>query len=70
MAFINKTRVLVGIVIFKTVLINQFVSPTFCVCFAFCGINFRGMLNHVCNVPMMKTCMDQPELINVGAQID
>ena len=28
-------------------LINQFVSPTFCLCFAFTGINFRGMLHHV-----------------------
>ena len=33
-----------------SVLINQFVLPTFCLCFAFTGINFRGMLHHVCDV--------------------
>ena len=33
-----------------SMLINQFVSPTFCLCFAFTGINFRGMLDHVCDV--------------------
>ena len=40
----------------RGVLINQFVSPTFCLCFAFTGINFRGML--------------QSELVNVEAQIN
>ena len=33
----------------KSVLINQIVSPTFCLCFASTGINFRGMLHHVCD---------------------
>ena len=33
-----------------SLLINQFVSPTFCLCFPFHGINFRGMLQHVCDV--------------------
>ena len=33
-----------------SVLINQFVPPTFCLCFAFTGINFRGMLHHICDV--------------------
>ena len=33
-----------------SVLINQFVPPTFCLCFSFAGINFRGMLHHVCDV--------------------
>ena len=31
------------------VLINQFVPLTFCLYFAFTGINFRGMLHHVCD---------------------
>ena len=53
-----------------SVLINQFVPPTFCLHFAFTGINFRGMLHHVCDVPMTKTWVDQSELVNVGAQID
>ena len=46
-------------------LINQFVPPIFT------GINFRGMLHHACDVwPMTKTCVDQAELADVGAQID
>ena len=32
-----------------SVLINQFVTPTFCLCFAFTGINFRGRLHHICD---------------------
>ena len=32
--------------------------------------NFWGMLHHICDVPMTKTCVDRSELINVGAQID
>ena len=32
-----------------SVLINL-CPPTFCLCFVFAGINFRGMLHHVCNV--------------------
>ena len=51
-------------------LINQFEPPTFCLCFALTGINFRGMLHHVCDVPMTKTHVNQSELVNVGAQID
>ena len=34
------------------------------------GINFRGMLHHVCDIPMTETCVDQLELVNVGAQTD
>ena len=52
-----------------SMLINQFVPPTFCLYFAFTGINFRDMLDHVCDVPMTETCVDQSELENVGAQI-
>ena len=36
------------------VLIYQFVSPTFCFCFTFTDINFRGMLHHVCDVAYDK----------------
>ena len=36
--------------ILVSVLINQFVPPTFRLCFVFTGINFRGMLHHVCDV--------------------
>ena len=53
-----------------SVLINQFVPPNFCLCFVFTGINFRGMLHHVFDVPMTKTCLNQSELVNVGAHID
>ena len=35
---------------YKSVLINQFVLPTFCLCFPFTGINFRVMLHHICDV--------------------
>ena len=31
----------------QSVLINQFVSPTFCLCFALTGINFRGILHYM-----------------------
>ena len=31
----------------QSLLINQFVSPTFCLCFALTGINFRDILHHV-----------------------
>ena len=51
-------------------LINQFVLPTFCLCFAFTGVNFRGMLHHVCDVAYDENMGDQSEFINVGAQID
>ena len=53
----------------KSVLINQF-QPTFCLCFVFTSINFRGIFYYVCDVTMTKTCVDQSELVNVGAQID
>ena len=33
-----------------SVLIKQFVPQNFCLCFTFTGINFRGMLHHVCDV--------------------
>ena len=46
-------------ILFFRVLINQFLPPTF----------FRGMLCHICDVPVTKTSMDQSELVNVGAQI-
>ena len=38
----------------KSVLINQFVLSAFCLCFTFTGINFRGMLHHVCDVAFDK----------------
>ena len=38
-----------------SMLINQFVPPTFCLSFAFTGVNFQGILHHVCDVPMTKT---------------
>ena len=34
----------------RSMLINQFVPPTFCPCFAFTGINFRVLLHHFCDV--------------------
>ena len=37
-----------------SVLTNQFVPPTFSLCFSFAGINFLGMLHHVCDVAMTK----------------
>ena len=52
-----------------SVLINQFVPQIFCLCFAFTGINFRDMLHHVCDVTY-EECVEQSELLNVGAQID
>ena len=33
-----------------TVLTDQVVLPTFCLCFVFTGLNFWGMLHHVCGV--------------------
>ena len=33
----------------KSVLMNQFVSLIFCLCFVFTGIILRGMLHHVCD---------------------
>ena len=34
----------------QSVLINQFVPSTFCLFFAFTGMNFRGILHHVFDV--------------------
>ena len=50
-------------------LINSFAPPTFYICFAFTGINFRSKIMFV-TWSMTKTCLDQPEFVNVGAQID
>ena len=58
------------VLVITSVLNNQIVPPTFCLCFTFTGINFRGMLPHVCDVLMAKTCVEQSEFVNVGAQID
>ena len=33
-----------------SVLNNQLVPPSFCLCFTFAAINFRGLLHHVCDV--------------------
>ena len=38
----------------KSVLTNHFVHPTFCLCFDFTGLNFRGMLDHVCDLAYDK----------------
>ena len=55
----------------QSVLINQFVAPTFCLGFSVTGINFWGMLHHVCDMwPITKTGADQSELVNIRAQID
>ena len=58
------------VLVITSVLNNQIVPPTFYLSFTFTGINFRGMLHHVCDVLMAKTCVDQSELVNVGPQID
>lgn len=55
---------------FMSVLSNKFVPPTFCLFFSFTGMNFQGMLHHVSDVPLTKTDVDQPELVNVEVQID
>ena len=34
------------------------------------GIKFRGMSHHVCEMSYDETCVDQSELVNVGAQIN
>ena len=54
----------------ESVLINQFMPPTSCLDFSFTGINFGDMLHHICDLAMMKTGVDQPKLVNAGAQID
>ena len=33
----------------ESVLTDQSVAPTFCLCFGFTGIFSRGMLHHVCD---------------------
>ena len=53
---------------YMSVLINQFGPPTFCLYFAFTGINFRGMLHHVCDVVYDEN-MSGP-IRPVGVQID
>ena len=54
-----------------SMLINQFVPPTFCFCFAFTGVNFRGICyTTFVTLPKTKTCVDQSELEQAGAQID
>ena len=40
--------------LFLSVLINQFVPPTFCLCFVFTCINFQGMLHTVCDMAYDK----------------
>ena len=55
----------------KSVLINQSVSPTVCLCFTLIGINIRGMLHHVCDVAYEENmCGPIRTQVNVGAQID
>ena len=53
-----------------SVLINQIMLPDFCLCFSLTGIKFWGMLHHVYDVVYGETSVDQPELENVGAQIN
>ena len=57
----------------KSVLIIQFVHPTFCLCSSFPDINFRDMLHHVCVVAYdenrggpikIRKCMGKNWLIN------
>ena len=50
----------------SVLIINQFVPPTFCLCFTFTGINFWGMSHHVSDVAYDKN-MCGPI---IGAQID
>ena len=52
-----------------SVLSDQFVLPTFCLCFPFSDINFRVTLHQVVTYPMKKTGVNQLELVNVGAKI-
>ena len=49
-SFISAFSICMTVPIEQSVLNNQFVPPIFCLCFAFSGINFRGMLHHVCDV--------------------
>ena len=51
-------------------LINQFVTPTFYLYFAFSGINFRDMLHHVCDMTYDENMSRPIRTVNVGAQID
>ena len=53
-SFILMIFILVSNHLFQSVLINQFVLPTFCLCFSFTGINIRGMLHHVYGLSMTK----------------
>ena len=54
-------------VTFMSALIKQFVPPTFCLYFPFTGINFAGMLHHVCDVGYDEIGLDQSELVNAGS---
>ena len=51
----------------KSVLVNEVVPQTFCLCFLLTDVAFRGMF---VTWVMTKTEVDQSELINVRAQID
>ena len=51
----------------KSVLVNEVVPQTFCLCFLLTDVAFRGMF---VTWFMTKTGVDQSELINVRAQID
>ena len=51
----------------KSVLVNEVVPQTFCLCFLLTDVAFRGMF---VTWVMTKTEVDKSELINVRAQID
>ena len=54
----------------SSVLVHQFVSPTFCLCFAFTGINFRGMFHHVSDVDYDENTFESIGTRICVAQID
>ena len=54
----------------SSVLVHQFVSPTFCFCFAFTGINFRGMFHHVSDVDYDENTFESIRTRICVAQID
>ena len=47
-------------------LIDQFVLPTICLCFAFTGIISEAFFIMFVTWPMAETCVDQSELVNVS----
>ena len=53
-----------------SVLLINLCPQLFSYVFVSTGINFRGMLHHVCDMPLTKTCLDQLELVNIEAKID